>query len=270
VILRAMFSRQWLLTTLLALAGGALCIRLGIWQLDRLEQRRAFNEHVEAMWAAEPLSLAGEPAEDLTTMEYRAVTLSGTYDFENQVVLRNRYFQNEYGYNLLTPLLLDDGSAVLVDRGWIPADGNDLPGAWRRYDQPGRVNVQGQIRLGQARPDMGGVSDPALAPGQSKLEFWNNVNLERIGQQLPYPLVDVYVQPEVDPADATPPIPYQPELELSEGPHLGYAVQWFTFASILVLGYPFYVRKELLKPSEGSGPSTPPQDMPSQGYLEEI
>jgi surfeit locus 1 family protein len=264
-----MFSRQWLLATLLALAGGALCIRLGIWQLDRLEQRRAFNGHVEAMWAAEPLNPTGEPAENLTTMEYRAVILSGTYDFENQIVLRNRYFQGEYGYNLLTPLLLDDGSAVLVDRGWIPADGNDSPATWRRYDQLGPVEVQGQIRLGQARPDMGGVPDPTLAPGQSKLVFWNNINLERIGQQLPYPLIDVYVQPEVDPADVAPPIPYQPELELSEGPHLGYAVQWFTFAGILVLGYPFYVRKELLKPSKGSGPVALPQAMPLQGYLEE-
>lgn len=251
MILRAMFSRQWILTTLFALVGGVLCVRLGIWQLDRLEQRRAFNEHIEAMWATEPLNLTVKPADDLTMMEYRAVTVSGTYDFENQVVLRNRYFQNQYGYNLLTPLFLDDGTAVLVDRGWIPADGNDSPAAWRRYDQPGRVSFQGQIRLSQSRPDLGGVSDPTLLPGQSKLEFWNNVNLDRIGQQLPYTLLDVYIQPAVDLAEATPPIPYQPELELTEGPHLGYAVQWFTFASILALGYPFYLRKQLSEPSEG-------------------
>ena len=203
------------------------------------------------MWAADPLNLAGKPADDLTKMEYRAVTVSGKYDFENQVALRNRYYQNQYGYNLLTPLLLGDGSAVLVDRGWIPADGNDSPSSWSRYDQPGRVNLQGQIRLGQARPDIGGALDPTLAPGQSKLEFWNNVDLERIGHQLPYPLLDIYIQPEMDPTDETPPIPFQPELELSEGPHLGYAIQWFIFAGILILGYPFYVRKELSKPSEG-------------------
>jgi len=264
--LRAMFTRQWILTTLLALAGGVLCVRLGIWQLDRLEQRRAFNAHVEAMWAAEPFTLAGKPLEDLTTMEYRAVSLNGTYDFENQVVLRNQYYQSQFGFHLLTPLFLDDGSAVLVDRGWIPADGNDSPAVWRKYDQPGRVTLQGQIRLGHARPDMGGVPDPALAPGQTKLEFWNSVNLERIGQQLPYPILAVYVQPDVDPSDATPPIPYQPQLELSEGPHFGYAVQWFTFASILVLGYPFYLRKQLLKPSEGFKPSEGYN--PSQGFME--
>lgn len=266
--LRAMFSRQWILTTILALVGGLVCIRLGIWQLDRLEQRRAFNEHVETMWAAEPLELAGKPAGDLTAMEYRAVNLSGMYDFENQVALRNRYFRGEYGYNLLTPLILDDGSAILIDRGWIPAEGNDTPSGWRLYDEPGRVDIEGQIRLGQARPDMGGVPDPELAAGQTKLEFWNNVNLERIKQQVPYPLIEVYVQPQVDPADTAPPIPYQPELELSEGPHLGYAFQWFTFAAILLVGYPFYVRKELSKRFD-SIPSHLPHETPAKRFMEE-
>jgi surfeit locus 1 family protein len=251
VNLRAMFSRQWIITTLLVLAGAALCARLGIWQLDRLAQRRTFNAHVEAMWAADPLVISGQSVDDLTLMEYRAVKVSGRYDFENQVALRNQYFQNQYGYHLLTPLVLDDGSAVLVDRGWIPADGNDSPSDWRAYDQPGPVTLQGQIRLGQTKPDLGGVPDPTLAPGQTGLEFWNIVNLERISRQLPYPLLNVFVQPDVDLADVTPPIPYQPEIELTEGPHLGYAGQWFTFAAILLIGYPFYLRKKLV-PSEGS------------------
>lgn len=245
MIFRAMFSRSWILTTLLVLIGGVVCIRLGIWQLDRLEQRRAFNAHVEAMWAADPLTLTGQSTLDLTAMEYRAIEVNGIYDFENQIVLRNRYFRNQYGYNLLTPLRLADGSAVLVDRGWIPAEGNDSPENWRKYDQPGQVTLRGQIRLGQTEPDLGGVPDPTLTPGQTRLEFWNIVNLERIQSQLPYPLLDVFVQPDVDPVDTEPPIPYQPEIELTEGPHLGYAGQWFIFGSILMLGYPVYLKKKL-------------------------
>jgi surfeit locus 1 family protein len=61
---------------------------------------------------------------------------------------------------------------------------------------------------------------------------------------MPYPILPVYVQPDPDPNDATPPIPFQPEVELTEGSHFGYALQWFTFATILFLGYPFYVRKQ--------------------------
>jgi surfeit locus 1 family protein len=264
-----MFSRQWILTTLLALAGGALCVRLGIWQLDRLAQRRAFNAHVEAMWAAAPLTLTGQPVLDLTTMEFRTVTISGTYDFENQIALRNQYYQSQPGYHLITPLLLDDGSALLVDRGWIPADGNDSPTAWRKYDQPGQVTLQGQIRLGQIKPIFGGVPDPTLIPGQIRLEFWNSVNLERIARQSPYPLLDVFVQPDVDPVDITPPIAYQPEFELSEGPHMGYAVQWFIFAGLLVFGYPFYLRKQISKRSEGLDTSVSPHAKPSERFVEE-
>jgi len=244
-LFRSIISRQWLLATLLVLAGGALCIRLGIWQLDRLEQRRAFNAHVESVWMMEPLILNGHSVENLTLMEYRTVSISGSYDFENQVALRNRHFKNEYGYHLLTPLLLDDGIAVLVDRGWVPAEGNDSPVDWRKYDQSGQISLQGQIRLGQTKPDLGGVPDPALAQGQDKLNFWNLVNLERIRQQMPYPLLTIYIQPDVDLEDAKPPIPYQPEIELNEGSHQGYALQWFTYASILLLGYPFYVRHQI-------------------------
>ena len=248
--LRVLFSRQWILTTFLVLAGVALCVRLGFWQVSRLAERRAFNAHVESVWAMESLDLTSpQPEEYLFQQEYRSATLSGTYDFDNQVALRNRYFENKYGYHLLTPLILDNGSAILVDRGWIPAEGNDRPEDWRKYDEPGRVTLQGQIRLGSTEPDLGGVPDPELAPGQEKLEFWNLVNLERIRLQLPYPLLVVFIQPDIDPEDHTPPIPYQPTLELTEGSHKGYAMQWFTYASLLFFGYPFYVRQQMKETS---------------------
>ena len=245
MILRTIFSRKWILATFLVLVGGAVCVRLGVWQLDRLDQRRAFNAHFMAMQSAAPVDLNAEIPQGLTELEYRHVKATGTYDFVNQVALRNQYHGSEYGYHLLTPLLLDDGSAVLVDRGWIPADGNDSPGGWSRYDEAGQVEVQGVMRLGPDRPDVGGVPDPTLVPGQTHLEYWNFANLERISQQIPYPVLPVYIQPDVDANDVMPPIPYQPEIELTEGSHFGYALQWFTFAIILVFGYPFYIRKQI-------------------------
>lgn len=239
----AMFSRKWILTTLLVILGAAVCARLGIWQLDRLEQRRAFNEHYLATTALPPLELDSAPQADLTAMEYRAVNVTGTFDFENQVALRNRYYGSEYGYHLLTPLVLSDGTAVIIERGWIPAEGNAAPADWRKYDQPGQQTISGIIRLGQTKPDVGGVPDPELAEGQTRLDFWNIVNLERIALQTPYPLLPVFIQPNPDDARVAPPYPYQPEIEITEGSHFGYALQWFTFASILFFGYPFYLRK---------------------------
>ncbi len=240
--LRIMFTKRWIVTTVLVLLGTALCIRLGIWQLDRLDQRKAFNAHVEAMWAEPVLDLNTEMGANLVEMEYRSVQVEGVYDYQNQAALRNQYWNNQYGYHLLTPMVLSDGAAVLIDRGWIPAEGNDAPADWRKYDQGETATIAGVIRLGQENPDVGGVPDKEPG-GEGRLDFWNNVNLERISEQLPYDLMGVYIQPDVDAADTQPPIAYQPEIELSEGPHLGYAGQWFTFATILFVGYPFYLKK---------------------------
>lgn len=243
MILKKMFSRGWLFTTLLVFAGTAVCARLGIWQLDRLDQRRAFNTQVGTMRAADMLDLNKELPLDIDSMEWRSVAVTGEYDFENQVVIRNQYNGNQYGYHIITPLLFN-GGAVLVDRGWIPADGNSAPSDWRKYDEVGPQNVTGQIRIGQAQPIIGGVADPELSSDQTRMDAWNNLNLERIAQQIPYPILTVYVQPNTEDAASAPPIAIQPVVELTEGSHFGYALQWFSFATILFVGYPFYLRKQ--------------------------
>jgi surfeit locus 1 family protein len=237
-----MFQRKWLLLTLLVFAGTAVCIRLGIWQLDRLEQRRAFNAQFQSARVQTALDLNQEQPETIAEMEWRPVRATGEYDFENQIAIRNQYYGNEYGYHLLTPMRFN-GDAVFVDRGWIPAEGNSVRSDWRKYDEAGTVTVSGQIRLGQAKPVIGGVADTLPVEG-SKLEVWNNADLKQIAKQLPYPILPVYIQPEADAHDTEPPIPFQPTIELTEGPHFGYALQWFTFATILFLGYPFFLRKQ--------------------------
>ena len=146
------------LPPLLVFAGTAFCIRMGIWQLDRLEQRRAFNSQVESMRAAEMLDLNQNLPADISAMEWRAVTVTGEYDFENQVALRNQYNGDQYGYHLITPLLFSGGLF------WLTAAGSPLTEIpplhdWRKYDEAGQVTVTGQIRLGQEKPAFGGVAD---------------------------------------------------------------------------------------------------------------
>ena len=246
MLIKKIFSREWIITTILVVFGVGLCIRLGIWQLDRLEQRRAFNSHVEAMWNAPPVKIPDDVSSiQLKDMEYRSVIAQGVYDFSSQVALRNQYSQDRYGYHLLTPLVVGEGTAVIVDRGWIPSEGNDNPSNWTVYNKNADTEISGIIRLGQSKPDVGGRPDPTLAPDQDGLKFWNNVNLVRLQNQMPYDLLDIYIQLDPVPENTTLPIPFQPEIELTEGPHLGYAGQWFTFALILAAGYPYYIfRKE--------------------------
>src|SRR5215208_5074942 len=152
MLLLKMFQRKWILATLLVFAGTALCIRLGIWQLDRLEQRRAFNHQVQSMRAMPVLDLNQDVPDDISSMEWRAVKVHGDYDFTNQIALRNQYNGNQYGYHLVTPLLFHPSTgsgqapvAVLVDRGWIPAEGNSGATNWRKYDQNGPVDIAGQL-----------------------------------------------------------------------------------------------------------------------------
>lgn len=237
-----MFSRQWAFTTLLVILGASVCIRLGVWQLDRLAQRRAFNAQVESMRAASRLDLNLETPEDIAAMEWRSVTVTGAYDFENQIALRNQYHDGVYGFHLVTPLLYS-GRAVLVNRGWIPAGSDSAPEDWRAFDEDGQVTVTGQIRLGQGKPAVGGVAD-ALPMDGTRLEVWSNLDLEKMSGQFPYPILEIFIQPDVEAGDDAPPIAYQPIIELTEGSHFGYALQWFAFAAILLIGYPFYLRKQ--------------------------
>jgi surfeit locus 1 family protein len=243
------FSRGWIATTMLAIAGAAVCVRLGIWQLDRLAQRQAFNSHVLEMRALPMLQLPS--TEDLEAQEYRRVRVRGTFDPELQVAIRNQAHDGQYGFRLVSPLRIDgepdsvDGApaAVLVDRGWIPAQGNEQPDDWRKYDEPGMVEVRGVIRLGQTGPIFGGITQPTPVPGELRAMFWVYADVAGIGKQLPYAIVPVYVQSDGTAIPGILPIAGTPMLELTEGPHRGYAMQWFAFAAILLIGYPIYVGK---------------------------
>jgi surfeit locus 1 family protein len=245
-----MFSRRWILATILVVCGMAVLARLGIWQLDRLAQRRAFNTRVEAQINQPVLDLnaglkgATVTGADLPPMEYRQVVVVGGYDFSQQVALRNQVRDNQWGVDLITPLHIQGSDqTILVDRGWIPA-ADFQAGSWGKYDEPGVVTVRGVIRQSQSKPEIGQRSDPPLASGQTRLDAWNFVNVSRIGEQVSYPLLPVYIQQAPDPSWTGLPARSQPVLDLSEGPHQSYAIQWFSFALILGLGYPFFIRRQ--------------------------
>jgi surfeit locus 1 family protein len=247
-LLRGVVSRRWLLTTLLVIVAAGVMARLGIWQLDRLEKRRAFNARVLAQIDQPPLELKGEALkDDLYNMEYRQILLRGEYNHSQEVALRSQYWQNQWGVHLVTPLHIEGSDlTVLVDRGWIPAEDFES-GDWSRFAEPGTVIVRGVIRRPQVKADYGSRSDPTPAPGQAPLRAWNFVNISAISQQATTPLLPVYIQQSPDPAWSGLPYRSQPDLELSEGPHMGYAIQWFGFAALLVFGYPFFIRRQEIR-----------------------
>ncbi len=229
---------------MLVLAGMAVTVRLGIWQLDRLEQRRAFNARVLAQTNQPVLELTGAAlGTDLSGMEYRSVLVKGFYDHSQEVALRNQSRGNQWGVHLLTPLNIQGSDqSVLVDRGWVPSDDFEF-GSWEPYAEPGLVEVSGVIRASQSKPDFGRRADPSVAPGE-RLEAWFFANVQGIAQQVPYTLLPVYIQQAPDPTWSGLPYRTQPDLDLTEGPHFSYALQWFSFAAILGIGYPFFMRRQ--------------------------
>jgi surfeit locus 1 family protein len=246
-VLKKIFSRQWFLTTLLVVAAMAVMARLGIWQLDRLEGRRAFNTRVKAQQALPPLQLNPESiSADLAVMEYREVVVTGEYEHSQEVALRNQAWQAQAGVHLLSPLVIEGSDqAVMVDRGWIPLE-DFASGQWEQYAEPGVVEVRGLVRLSQDEPAVGGRQDTLPEPGE-RLEAWNFANLEAMKDQITSPILMVYIQQAPDESWTSLPYRSQPDFDLTEGPHMGYAVQWFTFATILGIGYPFFIRRETSK-----------------------
>jgi len=244
-MLKKIFTPRWIIATLLVIAAVGVMIRLGLWQLDRLEQRRAYNARVNKQLDQPILDLNQNAADpSLSEMEYRSVRVTGRYLPEEQIALRNQVYQGQPGYHLLTPLQIDGtDQVVLVDRGWIPLAAN-RPEDWTRYHLEEPVLVEGVIRRSVV-PGRFGLIDPPLPEGQKSMRFWNRVTLERIREQVSQPILPVYIQQTGEPANEGQPVPEQVSLDLSEGSHLGYALQWFAFAAVLAAGYPIFVRRQI-------------------------
>lgn len=124
---RFLLSRQWVTLTLVALLLVPTMIALGIWQMNRYEERSARNQLVTDALTADPVPVErlAAPGHAVTRAErYRTVTATGRFDTDAEVVVRRRVnADEEIGFHVLTPFVLDDGKVLLVNRGWIPADG---------------------------------------------------------------------------------------------------------------------------------------------------
>lgn len=233
-----MQKRIWAFAAL-AIVVAAGCIRLGIWQLSRLMERRQLNDQIRSAMALPPLQLPTDSDEGLTP--YRPVRVTGTFDLDHEVVLSGRSNQGQPGVHVITPLkVTGSDEAYLVDRGWIPYEDRALPKRGR-YARTGTVEIEGTLRSGQAAPALGWLSSRPTPSIESPRLEWQTVDPVAIQAQLPYPISDLYIVQTAAPSgDGPAPIP-QTEVDFSEGPHLGYAIQWFTFAAIALIGGGYWI-----------------------------
>ena len=232
---------KWMITTILVIIGVFVLIRLGFWQLDRLDQRRAFNDHYLEQVSLEPINLSGQSIPvGLEGMEYRKVSVEGFFDFKNEIYLQNHAHENQPGYRVVTPLLIENQNlAVLIDRGWISlSDLKNISSINEQYEQAQTIN--GIIRNPNSKDKI--VDTVKSSEDNSNLYLY--VDIASVQNKANYQLLPIYIQLEGD-SHGEKPIPQTQEIEITEGPHFGYALQWFIFASLLGLGYPFFVRKQV-------------------------
>lgn len=224
---------RWLAVHLIVIIIAGVFIRLGIWQLDRLAERRTSNAAIAERTEIAPVDLnelLGNVA--VSDREYRRVVVAGTFDVDGEVLIRSRTHNGEAGFHVVTPLLLNDGSAVLVNRGWVPLD-LDTPPVSPALPPVGPVEVTGTVRESQSAPALG-----PRDPSEGKLERFYWIDIPRLQQQSSYPLTPISLElvVQVPAQSGRLPIPV-PARTLTEGSHLAYAVQWFAFALIGLGGY---------------------------------
>ena len=223
-------ARRLVLFLLLAAVLATACIRLGFWQLSRLAQRRSRNAVVSARLAQPLVPLKSLPP-DSTSILRRAM-ISGTTDFDHEIVLAARSYQGSPGVYLLTPLRIPGSdTAVLVNRGWIYApDGVNVD--LKRWRERGASFV-GYAEL---LPPGRSASPDGVLKHDSRIA--RELDLVTVNSLLPYPVASIYLV-ATEP-DTTKPVGERvarlPRPTLDEGPHLSYALQWFAFAAIALIG----------------------------------
>ncbi len=249
--LRFLLSRRWALffVAVLFMAWGA--VRLGEWQFHRLHDREQRNAWAERNLAAEPAPVGDVLSPDSAlpeSREWQRVRASGTYDTGATFVVRYQTRDGDGGVDVVTPLLLGDGTAVLVDRGWMSTqDPRTGPG-----DTPappsGRVTVEGW-----ARADSTG--DRAAITDGSTREISSRAASGLVDAPLRRGFVDLQRE---SPQPATALVPAE-EPDLGNGPHFFYGLQWWFFGALALGGFAY------LAWDEARGGQSPRRKPPSTG-----
>ncbi len=251
-MLQKYLTPRWLAAHVIVVIVVGVFIRLGIWQLDRLEERRAQNETVAARMEIPPVGfnalLAGVPESE---REFRRVVVTGIFDVDQEVLIRSRTHNGEAGFHVVTPLVSDAGVTVLVNRGWVPLD-LDEPPVGPALPPMEAVEVAGTVRDSQSAPSLGPDDPPE---GRLQRLYW--VDIPRLQQQIPDRLAPVFVDlgSQFPEQAGQLPIPVTAR-ELTEGSHQAYAIQWFAFAVIGIGGYATLLRRS--RRGGGVGEHGPP------------
>jgi cytochrome oxidase assembly protein ShyY1 len=239
---RSLFRGRYLVGHLVVLTLAGLFVLAGKWQLDRLHEVKTKNAMVRSRMSSAPVALdrvlqpnATEPGD----AAYRRVFVTGRYDSSRQVLIQFRTYSGDPGDYLLTPVMGSNGSAILVNRGWIPLSNTPVRQA-RGLDPPaGEVRVTGIL----FPSEKGG---PAPTDAGDGIVEATRIHLDALRRSLGGSLYPAYLQLTAqEPRQAGDYPIVLPLPHLDNGPHLSYAIQWFSFTAIGLVGWPLLLRRSL-------------------------
>ena len=228
-----------LLKTLLALILISGCVWAAQWQFHRGEVRGERNNQIEARVDLPSVNV-DRAASDAVSVEWRKISATGTFDIQRQILLRNRYFEGKYGFEVLTAFRDVSGREFWVDRGWVQAGATATVEPEIPPLPVGEVSIEGRVRLDRSLPQ---GKFFAIPTGK------NGGLISEANAQSSNPVDDIESTFYIDlikgsTSELTPQVPAQLP-ELSDGPHFAYALQWVIFAGLVVYGR-ILIRREIL------------------------
>lgn len=231
-----------MLPSLLAVLPALLVLLgLGAWQLQRLGWKEALIAERESRLAAPPASLAVLERLDAAQLAHRRVRLQGRFLNERELFFGLRTHAGVPGLELLSPLRLDDGRTVMVNRGWIPADRRAK--AARPETRPeGPVEVVGIVRPATAEP---GWFTPANEPAANQ---WYSYDLAAMAREVGSELLPFVVEATAAPGERALPIGRGAAIEIRND-HLQYAITWFALAAALATIFVLFHRRRAGPPA---------------------
>ncbi|MGW0430991.1 SURF1 family cytochrome oxidase biogenesis protein [Micromonospora sp. NPDC003197] len=253
---RFLLTPRWLGILALTLVAATVMVLLGNWQLSRYQTRSAINDQIDAATHQTPTplteTLPGPGSAPGTTgqapqkaTEWGRVTVTGRYDSDNTILVRGRTVNSRVGFEVVTPLVLADGSAVLVNRGWVPPASGDAMAQPEVPAAPtGQVTVVGRVHMSESRPDT-----PQRRNGYIETR---RIAVPRLTAELPYSTYGAYLlldeqDPPADPVFSAIPIKHENNWQ-----NAGYVIQWWLFALMTLVGFGWLARREAHGPPDRS------------------
>ena len=242
-VYRFLMSRQWVILALITLLLIPTMIRLGIWQMHRYEMRSARNQLVTNALHAKPVPVEtiSTPGHAVTrTEKYRTVTATGTFETSKEVVVRRRTNDDdEVGFHVLTPFVLTDGKVVLINRGWIPANGAQT--AFPKIPAPpsGRTTITGRLMADETTAASGIKDIKGLPDRQIML-----INSEEQAKRLHAQVLGGYVEQTAPEAKGGTPEQISDPGKEDAPLNYAYMIQWWLFAAAVPVGYVVLARRE--------------------------